>query len=128
MGGANLSAKPSESNEPSCAAESDALECEGWQVDERTALECGLVRTKADAGPVSGLRRVGERIAVLRHCHRKLVCQVRMAPAMTAALSETQMRSLAGIIDTLRSVFLNAPGKAPGEVRALDCLGNFWLR
>ena len=103
------------------------LEREGRQFDDRAAFEGGLVRAQAHAGPVGRLHGVRERIAILDQRHGELVRQVRMAAAVAAALREAQVRLLARVIDALRRVFRDALGQAPGEVGALDRLGNLRL-
>ena len=64
---------------------------EAWKFHNRAAFERGFMRAQADACPVGGLLRVRKRIALLRERHREFMRQMRMTPAVSAALSEAEM-------------------------------------
>src|SRR5262245_17899136 len=72
------------------------------QLDDLAPLHRRLVRENADAGPVRGLDRVRVRVAILDESVDELMHQMRMRPAVAAALYERQVRVLVGVVDALR--------------------------
>ena len=62
---------------------------------------------EADAGPIGGLLRVRERLAIVHERRQELVHEVWMRAAVACALGEAQMRFLRNII--------NAPGRETAD-------------
>ena len=64
------------------------LNRESGQFNDLSAFESGLMGTEADAGPIRGLLRVREGIAVRNERGQEFMDEMWMRTTMTCALSE----------------------------------------
>lgn len=70
------------------------------QSDDLAPFECRFVRADTHAGPVCRLHRVGVRIAAVDECIDKLMREMRMRSAMSAALCEGEVLFLVVVVNS----------------------------
>src|SRR5437867_8601120 len=88
--------------------------------DPLGALKRGLVGAYANHGPIHGRLGIGERWLLTQASHQKIVGEVGVRTAVTAALDE---RQVLGVLDRRRlSELADRIGQSVGVVRHFDSL------